>query len=600
MVFERCIKKLIRTPISADRIVVVETSKTLLGSNHFRVLVLFLMWVCAGLLFIGETQAQISPEGRDRAYKQAAPNRFDRRFGKQPIPKSTVVPVKPKSMKPVFPDELEDVKFVLNRLFIQGTTVYDERDLRSIYKKYLKQELTLRDIYEIAQQITNKYRNDGYILSKAIVPPQKIHKGAVHIQIIEGYIDKVKIQGPVRGPRKLLNAYRKRILKSRPLRSLDLERYLLLIDDLPGVTAKSVLTPSEVNLGATSITLVLTDKAFEGHVGADNRGSEFNGPYEFLGGLTANSLLGDYSRTGIQGVVASQTDELLFLNAFYDLPVSLEGTRLFFSGSISESEPGSSLEKFSVEGDSSTIALRLTHPFIRSRGKNLTGHFGFTLRNSTTNILGSLDSEDRLRVMDMGASYDFADEYRGINLFRFNLSQGLNMFDATESGSSNLSRTLGKSNFTKLTGDVMRLQNLAPGWALLGTASWQYSFNKLLASEEFGVGGAQYGRAYDSSEITGDQGLAFKAELQKAFRPEWEYLSNFQLYGFMDYGKVWNKVQTSTGAKSQSRTSMGLGMRFNLTDSISGYMEMDKPISNNVGAEGNKDPRFFFSLSKGF
>jgi hypothetical protein len=105
MVFERCIKKLIRTPISADRIVVVETSKTLLGSNHFRVLVLFLMWVCAGLLFIGETQAQISPEGRDRAYKQAAPNRFDRRFGKQPSPKSTVEPVKHKSMKPVFPDE---------------------------------------------------------------------------------------------------------------------------------------------------------------------------------------------------------------------------------------------------------------------------------------------------------------------------------------------------------------------------------------------------------------------------------------------------------------------------------------------------------------
>jgi hemolysin activation/secretion protein len=146
----------------------------------------------------------------------------------------------------------------------------------------------------------------------------------------------------------------------------------------------------------------------------------------------------------------------------------------------------------------------------------------------------------------------------------------------------------------------MRLQNLAPGWALLGTASWQYSFNKLLASEEFGVGGAQYGRAYDSSEITGDQGLAFKAELQKAFRPEWEYLSNFQFYGFMDYGKVWNKVQTSTRAKSQSRTSMGLGMRFNLTDSISGYMEMDKPISNNVAAEGNKDPRLFFSLSKRF
>ena len=578
----------------------VETSKALLRSNHCKVLIPFLVWVSFGLVHVGETHAQISPEGRDRTYKQAAPSRFDRRFDSQPRPKSKVVPVKPKSMAPLFPDELEKVKFVLKRLFIKGTTIYDKRDLKSIYKKFLRKELTLRHIYEIAQQITNKYRNDGYILSKAIVPPQKIHDGAVHIQVIEGYIDKVKIQGPVRGPRKLLNAYQKKILKSRPLRSLVLERYLLLIDDLPGVTAKSVLTPSEVNPGATSLTLVLTDKAFEGYVATDNRGSEFNGPYEFSSGVTANSLLGGYGRTGITGVVTSQTEELFFLNAFYDLPVSREGTRLFFSGSLSRSEPGSSLQRFDVEGDSSTIALRLTHPFIRSRGENLTGHFGFTVRNSTTNTLGSLDSEDRLRVMELGIAYDFADEYRGINLLRFNLGQGLNMFDATEPGSSNLSRTLGKSNFTKLTGDVMRLQNLAPGWALLGAASWQYSLDKLLASEEFGVGGAQYGRAYDSSEITGDQGLVFKVELQKALRPEWEYLSDLQLYGFMDYGAVWNKVKTSTGAKNQSRTSMGLGMRFNLTDSISGYAELDKPISDNVAAEGNKDPRFFFSLSKKF
>jgi hypothetical protein len=45
---------------------------------------------------------------------------------------------------------------------------------------------------------------------------------------------------------------------------------------------------------------------------------------------------------------------------------------------------------------------------------------------------------------------------------------------------------------------------------------------------------------------------------------------------------------------------MGLGMRFNITDTISGYLEMNKPISDNVAAQGNKDPRLFFSFSKRF
>jgi len=579
---------------------VVENYKTLIGSNHFKVLILFLVGIFIGPLHGSEVEAQISPEGRDRTYKQAAPHRFERRFDKRVNPKSSVVPIKPKSMAPIFPEDLKEVKFVLKQLFIQGKSIYDKRALKPLYTSYLKKELTLKNIYEIAQKITNKYRNDGYILSKAIVPPQKINDGVVHLRIIEGYIDKIKIQGPVRGPRKLINKYKKNILKSRPLRVSDLERYLLLIDDLPGVTAKSVLAPSEDKPSATTMTLILADKAFVGHIGTDNRGSKFNGPYQFLGGVTVNSLLGDHSRAGLQGVFTSQTDELLFLNAFYDLPINQEGTRLFFSSSVSKSEPGSTLKQFDINGDSSSITLRLTHPFLRSRAKNLTGHLGFSGRNSTTKILGLLDSEDRLRVMNMGVSYDYADEYKGVNLIRLNLSKGLNIFDATESGSSNLSRSQGKSNFTKLTGNLMRIQNLSPSWNLLGAASWQYSFDKLLASEEFGVGGSQYGRAYDSSEITGDHGIAFKVELQKAFRPAWDYLSDFQLYSFLDYGSVWNKVQTSTGAKRQDLTSIGLGMRFNITDSISGYLEMNQPISDNVAAEGNKDPRLFFSLSNRF
>ena len=102
----------------ADMIVVLENSRAFLGSNHFRQLILFLMWITIGLFHIGDTQAQISPEGRDRTYKQAAPHRFESRFGKQPNPKSTFIPLKPSSKKPVFPGELGKVKFTLNHLII--------------------------------------------------------------------------------------------------------------------------------------------------------------------------------------------------------------------------------------------------------------------------------------------------------------------------------------------------------------------------------------------------------------------------------------------------------------------------------------------------
>ena len=64
-----------------------------------------------------------------------------------------------------------------------------------------------RTVYSLAQKITAKYGNDGYVLSRAIVPPQNLDpSGAiVTIEVIEGYVDKVEWPPSVaRYPRLLL------------------------------------------------------------------------------------------------------------------------------------------------------------------------------------------------------------------------------------------------------------------------------------------------------------------------------------------------------------------------------------------------------------
>ena len=578
----------------------VEFCRPLSGSNQFRTLLLLLVWVGAGLSFYGKSHAKTTLDERARAYKQATPQPVDPRLGEGPLPKSIIVPVKPEGLKPMFPEGLDKIKFVFKRLHIHGATVYEQKHFWPFYKKYLRQKVTLRHIYEIAQKITNKYRSDGYILSKAIVSSQQIQNGKVHIRVYEGYIDNIQIKGPVRGPRKLLNTYRKEILRSRPLRARDLERYLLLIDDLPGVSAKSALVPSEDKLGASDLTLTFKDKAFAGQVGTDNRGSEFNGAHQFPVEVNTNSLSGEYKDKGTQGAMASQAEDFLFMNASTGLPVSQAGTRLFFSSSIIRSKQSSTFERFEVGGDRSAITMRLTYPFLRSHSENLVAHLGFSSREPAINILGTVNSEDRQRALDMGISYTAADRYMGINLFQFNLSKGMNIFDATELDSQKFLRAQKKNDSTKVNGRFMRLQNLAPDWSLLGAMSWQYDFDKLPVPEEFGADKARFGRAYGSSKIAGNQDLAFNLELQKTLRPKGDYLSNLQLYGFFDYGSVWNEFETSAGNKREDRTSAGIGMRFNLNESIFGYAELDKPFSNKMTAEGDKQPRLFFNLSKRF
>lgn len=528
----------------------------------------------------------------------AEPERLEDRFKERVRPR----PDLKRKAAPRLPElpaseELDRIKFVLKGVIVEGSTIYEQGELNRLFKRYLNRRIPLSLIYKLAERITVKYLNDGYILSRAVVIPQNIRNGIVRIQVIEGHISKISTLGKVKGPRSVLKKFARKIYQSRPLRARDLERYLLLMDDLPGVSVSSVLTPSEDRPGTSNLTVTLKHKPFRGSWGVDNRGTEFNGPVQFSATAAANSILGLYERTAIRGILTRQTDELVYISAFHETPPTSEGTKLRISGSKSFSEPGSTLKELEVEGETSTIAFRVSHPFIRSRSRNLRGHLNFKVRDSNTDILGTTLSTDRTRVLNLGTSYDFIDRFGGVNTLNLELDHGLNIFNATETGSENLSRADGHSDFTKMSGDLLRLQQLAPGWSLLGAMTWQYSFDALLSSEEFGIGGSRFVRGYDPSEITGEQGLAMKLELQYGKKVGMKYFDSFQAYLFYDYGSVWTRNTPSGQDRKNSLDSTGLGVRYNLTDTFSGYLEVDVPTADRVDAKGNKDPRLFFSFS---
>ena len=528
--------------------------------------------------------------------KPAQPELLEKKFEKPVAPKSTLDPVVPKYKDPA-PSKMEEIRLELTGIVFKGSTVYTDSDFLPYYGDYLGTEISLAKVYEFAAAITAKYRNDGYLLSRAIVPPQTISSGIVHIKVIEGFIDDIDIKGQVKGRMKRLWAFGDKIINSRPLQAKVLERYLLLINDLPGIKTESVLTPSETTPGAATLTLIIRHKAVDGFASLDNRGSQFNGPLQGSLGGNLNSLLGLDERTGFHFVTTAPMEELIYFSGNHEQQIGSNGTKAILSGSLSYTEPGSTLEPLKVEGESSTISILIFHPFIRSREQNLSGRAGFFLRNTETEISGSVSARDRLRVFNLGFSYDFVDRFRGVSLVNVEFRQGADIFDATESGSALLSRTQGKSDFSKISANMWRHQNIVAGWSVLVEASGQYSFDSLLASEEFSFGGARFGRGYDSSEITGDQGLAVKGELQYFHKIGQKYLRDIKAYAFYDYGSVWQKGNDFTGTERQSSlSSAGGGIRFNLTDWLSGYVEAAKPLDDRVISEGNKDIRGFASL----
>ena len=164
-----------------------------------------------------------------------------------------LVPVEPPQIEMPRPPEAapanaDQIKFVLRDVIIEGATIYSTEQLREFYASLVNTEVTLARLFEIAKQIQQKYRTDGYLLARVIVPPQTISDGVFRLQVIEGFIDKVRIEGDIGPAKERVQSFLNKIAerdptsgKPRPLREQDAERYLLLADDIPGISVFGVL-----------------------------------------------------------------------------------------------------------------------------------------------------------------------------------------------------------------------------------------------------------------------------------------------------------------------------------------------------------------------
>ncbi len=492
------------------------------------------------------------------------------------------------------------VAFDLNGIEIENGTVYGESQLKHLYKDKIGEKVTLGELNGIANSITTYYRNNGYILTRAVVPPQRADKGIVKIRIVEGFVNEVRIEGDAQDS-KPIQAYADKIRASKPLNAAALERYLLLMDDLPGIEARAVLQPSASTPGASDVVVNVTRKRVEGTVNADNRGSRFLGPYQLGGTVAVNNLLTDEDQTQVRILgTPFESNELFYGEVRHEMQLGGEGTKLVLSGNHIRTEPGSSIELLEFQGESNSFTVGANHPILRSRQSNWFVNGDFTVRNVDVNSLGADFYYDRTRVLNLGTAYDFVDSLNSINRLDANIAKG---FAMGASSSQPTSRANGEQSFWKMTGRASRIQPISGPFSAYVAASGQYSLDPLLASEEFAIGGAEFGSAYDPAEITGDSGLAGRFELQYNQAPQ-GFIDQYQLYTFYDLGRVWNRSPIP-GSESEhvSLSSAGIGARFNIAESVSGSVEAAMPLTKTVsafGVDGDDHPRGFFALQYRF
>ncbi len=501
----------------------------------------------------------------------------------------------------------DTTRFQVDKVIIRGTTLYAPEAFAPLTAKIEGRRVTLSEVNAVVAQITQRYRQAGFLLARAYLPEQRLENGELLIQVFEGRVNEVKLQGD---SNKAVQRYADNIRREVPPKSATIERNLLLMNDLSGQQSRATLAASPVEQG-TDLIVDNQIRKYEGFFGFDNRDSRYFGPWQVYGGVGVNDLTGHGDHLGIRAGRSVEGNKMTFFEGQYDLPVGGQGDVVSF---LAQHNDGHADTYSFLDANSSgdTFAVRITRPWIRQRDETLKTSAAFTWYNGKSEYLDDPhnppSSDDRIRAVRLGASYDFFDDFGGKNLVKAELSKGLKIMGASQEDRANPSREGGRTDFTKLQVDAQRLQDLSKiidGMNLYIAGTAQTSFGQaLLSPEQFGVGGSEFGRGYDPSEITGDKGFAMKTELQynriHTFR---DHAVPTQYYAFWDFGKVWS--EDPNWISSESLSSTGFGAHLQVFKDTYVSPEVAFPLTRSVSAkelddDNGKAPRFYLNFLKLF
>jgi hemolysin activation/secretion protein len=473
-----------------------------------------------------------------------------------------------------------------------GNTVYNEAQLAALLADYKGKDLNLDGLNEAAEVIKSHYRQNEYFLAQAVLPPQEIKDGMVVIQVVEGSIGKtnIKMADNARLKEGVARRYMDAMLPAGAMiTETSIEKPLLLLNDLPGVTIRSTLRPG-AQAGEADVDVVVGDegKRLAGDAQLDNWGNRNSGKLRLTGNLEARNLTGYGDLLSLRLMLAEDQGTSLG-RLSYTMPVGSKGTKVTASYSDLSYELGEAFADLDADGEAKVASLLALHPFKRSRNSNLFGMLGFDNKR-LADRQGGGTSEDKRRVNNLwaGVTGDFRDDRAGgaLNTYTVALTTG----DVDIATADTLDTYDTEGRFTKLNASYQRLQHVADNTALLMSVSGQLANKNLASVEQMSLGGPRGVRSHPVGEASGDDAFLTTLELRRVLPSLKPLGGTLQVSAFADYGfaRVHHNGSDSS-SEDNTRTLFGYGVGVNLGKQGDFLLRMD--VAFRAGEESTDDDK---------
>jgi hemolysin activation/secretion protein len=483
--------------------------------------------------------------------------------------------------------------FTLTDVQVQGARTIDPARLAATWQPMRGKAVTREDLAALGNTIAQLYATSGYELVSVIVPAQTFAGGKVTIQVIEGRIGAVTIEGNTDGADlTLLKSYAARILADSPLRRDTLERYILLMNDIPGLKVGSRFEAIGGAPGAVRLVLTILQKQYEWGFQVNNLGTRALGNTQATLVGAVDGLFRQGDQTQLTVGFPAEANKFQYVGLTHRQPIGTDGAALQIGAGYIHTDPGG----VALMGDAETVNASFTYPWIRTVHESLILGASADMLNSNSALLGQALADERTRSLRVSAVYGRDDAWRGTTVASVSLNQGIDVLGARRG-----SLAFGGPTYTKLSLLLTREQQLPWDLVARGKLEAQYAADHLPNSEQLLLGGPYFGRAFDTAYLSGDRGVATSLELAHATPASWtpDFMAGSELFGFVDWGQA-TTVATKFQLPYAHIASGGAGVRLKFLRKVTLELAGAAVINQPPQFARLDSPRFIFGFSRQF
>jgi len=473
---------------------------------------------------------------------------------------------------------------------IEGAKTLPFDQIAAKFTPLANREITVAELLQAAESVTQMYKDAGYPLSFAFVPAQAFENGTVLITVVEGYVANVTVRGKPGPAEGRLRQIAEQLKKDRPLRQESFEHYVNVLAQQPGMQVNATVQPPTTTDGACEMVLEVKRKPF-----TFGTGVEWMSPgIRAIATATTNSLTPFGEQLSFSTLFPKGRDSEEYYAATYAQPLGTEGMLAKITASHYRGVPeNASLAPIGFESryvnDSKRLGGTLAYPLILNNRHALTLTGGFYATSQferyTQAVNPGAGRKVELSTSVRVASAEVSYLQRGTGVTR---NATLGLYKGFDALGANRENNLNDLSFWRTRLLVSQANDLPFGFGMALSAAGQYSDNRLASSEQISFGGRFFGLGYPAGEVAGDKGWGASAEINRLFTVDFTYLKTLQPFIVTDMARVYSN---SVSLSHRTLQSVAIGLRFSDRRFYTMDVSVAQPVGDKPTNASHRSPR---------